>query len=653
MHREREEAIPLKSRNRDPSDEDDDDVSGDTTTTRAHLQVPAGNRHSNGPSGHNDNGYATSMDDNEVTVTIEVVKPSRLIYKVTDNPPPHMVLLFALQQSLLSVSTALTVSLLVSELICARSDNDIKTRIMSATFLMIGVSTFTMSTLGVRLPIFQGPAMTYIVPLFALTTLPEWQCPAQEDLALHYKNSTMNTTLSMVNGEYLVPRDWINEKIQQSSGSLMAGGLFHMLIGLTGLVGFITRFIGPVTIVPAIVLIGLFIYKVAVRFAQTHWGVAALTTGTAVILALYLAKFSTPVPAWNRQRGFHIKWQPLHQMFAILIAVVVGWLVSWLLTELDVLSAEPGNKQFYARTDTRLDIITQAPWFAVPYPGQFGMPSFHVGAFVSFFIATIMSLLDSLGDYSACARACYVPQPPAFAFNRGIAVEGVMSIISGATGCCHATVSFGGNIGAIGLTKVASRRVFQAIGLLYVLFAVITKVGAVFITIPYCVLGGVQIITSGIFIGVVLSNLQYVDLNSSRNLAIIGMALLLGLMLPYWKEQNPDAIQTGVEDLDRIIGIMISNPVFVGGFVSCFLDNTVPGTLAERGLAKVSPKKKDDDIKQEKNEEISDEFENGYEIYDIPWLPASIKQSAIAKYIPIFPGKSPAKSMTNAPLMAM
>lgn len=55
-----------------------------------------------------------------------------------------------LQQSLLAVSTSLTVSLLVSEFICARDNNDVKTRVTSATFLMAGLSTFTMSTFGVR-----------------------------------------------------------------------------------------------------------------------------------------------------------------------------------------------------------------------------------------------------------------------------------------------------------------------------------------------------------------------------------------------------------------------------------------------------------------------------------------------------------------------
>lgn len=93
---------------------------------------------------------------------------------------------------------------------------------------------------------------------------------------------------------------------------------------------------------------------------------------------------------------------------------------------------------------------------------------------------------------------------------------------------------------------MASRRVFQVVGVLYIVFAVVNKLGAVFITIPHCVLGGIQIITSGIFIGVVLSNLQYVDLRSTRNTAIIGISLLVGLMLPYWVEKNPTAIKTGI-----------------------------------------------------------------------------------------------------------
>ena len=51
------------------------------------------------------------------------------------------------------MSSALSVSLIVSEVVCARDDGEIKTKILSATFLMIGLSTFCMSTFGVRLEI--------------------------------------------------------------------------------------------------------------------------------------------------------------------------------------------------------------------------------------------------------------------------------------------------------------------------------------------------------------------------------------------------------------------------------------------------------------------------------------------------------------------
>lgn len=86
--------------------------------------------------------------------------------------------------------------------------------------------------------------------------------------------------------------------------------------------------------------------------------------------------------------------------------------------------------------------------------GMFGMATFSIGGFISFFVATILSVLDSIGDYSACARTARVPPPPAFAFNRGIAIEGLVSFFGGTLGCCHATSSYGGNIGAMGITRV-------------------------------------------------------------------------------------------------------------------------------------------------------------------------------------------------------
>lgn len=87
---------------------------------------------------------------------------------------------------------------------------------------------------------------------------------------------------------------------------------------------------------------------------------------------------------------------------------------------------------------------------------------------------------------------------------------------------------------------------FIATGVIYFIFGIIGKISAVFLTIPYPVLGGALIVMFGMFNGVVLSNLQVVSLSSTRNLAIMGTAIFFGFMIPYWLETNPDAIQTGV-----------------------------------------------------------------------------------------------------------
>ena len=88
------------------------------------------------------------------------------------------------------------------------------------------------------------------------------------------------------------------------------------------------------------------------------------------------------------------------------------------------------------------------------FAGQFGSPLFSYSALIGFLIATFVSILDSIGDYYAAAKMCQVPPPPRHAINRGIAIEGFCSMLSGFYGTGHATTTYGGNIGTIGMTKV-------------------------------------------------------------------------------------------------------------------------------------------------------------------------------------------------------
>ncbi len=73
---------------------------------------------------------------------------------------------------------------------------------------------------------------------------------------------------------------------------------------------------------------------------------------------------------------------------------------------------------------------------------------------MAFIVATLVSTFESMGDYYACAAACEVPPPPKHAVNRGIAIEGFASMLSGLLGACHATTTYSEIVGIVAITKV-------------------------------------------------------------------------------------------------------------------------------------------------------------------------------------------------------
>lgn len=549
-----------------------------------------------------------------------------MIYNVSESPPWYLCIFFGLQQALLSLSGNLSVTLLVAETVCAENDEEFKAKLLGSTLFMSGVTTLLMTFVGMRLPLFQGAAPDYVIPLLAMAAINKERCTLDPALIDQARNESIlrNTTVDLV----ALNRGNVLYNTQILQGSLILAGLIHCVIGATGLIGFLMRFVGPVTIVPAIFLIGIYLMKATSKFAKVHWGISFMTCAISLILALYMSKIKLPVPIWTRKKKCHMTRYPYQQVFAILIAIMIGWMVCGIMTATNAIPYDESDTRFYTRTDARSHIIKSSRWFYFPYPGQFGPIDFSISVFVGFMIATFTSILDSIGDYYACAAMCRTPPPPAHAVNRGIAVEGLCSAIAGLLGCGHATTTYGGNIGAIGVTRVSSRMVFFVCGVIYILFGIIGKISAVFICIPYPVLGGALITMYGMFTGVVLSNLHAVDLSSTRNLAIIGTSIFTGLMVPYWVEEYPTELSTGSEKADEILEILLGNPNMFGGVLACILDNTVPGTIEERGIA-TWQNVEDPNIAKKV-------YVEGYAIYE-PWLPKRIRQANFLKYIPFLP----------------
>ena len=85
---------------------------------------------------------------------------------------------------------------------------------------------------------------------------------------------------------------------------------------------------------------------------------------------------------------------------------------------------------------------------------------------------------------------------------------------------------------------------------------------------------------------------------------------------------------TGVSEIDQILTVLFSTSMAVGCIVALILDNTIPGTIEERGLKAWRQHLSDD----------SDEFETAsIKVYDLPFGLNRISNYKVAKYLPFLP----------------
>ena len=134
--------------------------------------------------------------------------------------------------------------------------------------------------------------------------------------------------------------------------------------------------------------------------------------------------------------------------------------------------------------------------------------------------------------------------------SRGLGAEGLGCLIAGILQTCNGTTSYSENIGSIGLTKVASRRVIRMGAAAMLVIPIVAKFGATLSTLPQPVVGAMFVGLFGMIASVGLSNLQIVNLNNSRNLFIIGISFFCGLSVPY--HFQPHAVgQRGSDRLER------------------------------------------------------------------------------------------------------
>lgn len=475
--------------------------------------------------------------------------PSALLYGIDDIPSPVESLTLGFQHYLTMFGSTVAIPLLLAGKLGLEDPVELG-MLISTMFFVSGLTTILQTQWGNRLPIVQGGTFSFLTPAFAIAGMAALQDAGWE------------------------------VRMQHIQGAIIAGALFEIVIGYSGLVGRVLRFVGPITIAPTIALIGLSLFKFGAPVAGSHWGIGGLTIGLIVLFSQYLKR---------THRAF--------ELFPILLAILIAWGTSAALTYAGVF---PEGHPAHVSTAN----VAAAAWFRVPYPFQWGVPVFGAAAIVGMLAGYVASMVESIGDYYACARLAGAKIPDERTINKGIGMEGIGCLIAGCFGTGNGTTSYSENIGAIGLTRVGSRRVVQVGALLMVVLGVVGKFGALFTTIPQPVVGGMYCAMFGMIASVGLSNLQFVDLNSARNLFIVGFAFFMGLSVPEYFGQNPlelpwfygwgeyyaswggvvGVFGELVREVPNILNTIGLTGMAVGALVAMVLDNTIPGTPAERGL---------------------------------------------------------------------
>ena len=463
-----------------------------------------------------------------------------ILYPIGSKPKFGTALLLGLQQVLTQFGSTVIIPIIVSGAMGMPVEET--ALLISTMFFCAGITTLIQqSPIGNQLPILQGGTFSFLGPMFAIVGM----CAAE---GFGYE-----------------------VMIQQVCAAVMFASVFEIAIGYSGLMGLIKRAFSPIVIGPTIAMIGLALYGVGAPWMAANWWVSIFTLVMIVVFSQIL--------------GRHHK---VFALFPLLLSIIIAWLVCFIGTVSGWIPE--GNP---ANLNSGLGFIQAAPWFwfkpAIPF--KWGFPTLGaitVAGSFGMIAGYVSSMIESVGDYYSCARIAEAPVPTEKMISKGIGAEGIGCLVASLFQTCNGTTSYSENIGSIGLTRVASRRVLRFAGVILLILPFFGKFGMVLATLPQPIVGALFFAMFGLIAATGLSNLQFTNMNNARNLFIVGMGLFAGLTLPAHFGAN--SMVTGDQGsfayiITNIIQTLLTTGMAMTAFITMLLDNLLPGaTRAERGL---------------------------------------------------------------------
>ncbi|XP_014517779.1 nucleobase-ascorbate transporter 1 [Vigna radiata var. radiata] len=474
-----------------------------------------------------------------------------LEYCIDSNPPWVETILLAFQNYILMLGTSVMIpSMLVPAMGGSSGD---KARVIQTLLFVAGINTLLQALFGTRLPAVVGGSFAYVIPIAYIIS---------------------DSSLQRIND----PHERFLQTMRAIQGALIVASSIQIVLGYSQIWGLFSRFFSPLGMAPVVGLVGL-------GFIQRGFPALGNCVEIGIPMLLLIVGLSQYLKHVRLYRDI-----PIFERFPVLICVTIVWIYSVILTASGAYRHKATITQNSCRTD-RANLISTAPWFMLPYPLQWGAPTFSAAHSFAMMSAVIVSMVESTGAYKAASRLAIATPPPAYVLSRGIGWQGIGILLDGLYGTGTGSTVSVENVGLLGLTRVGSRRVVQISAGFMIFFSTLGKFGAVFASIPFPIFAAIYCVVFGLVAAVGISFLQFTNMNSMRNLIITGLTLFLGLSVPhffnqYWTSSHHGPVHTNAGWFNAFLNTVFSSPATVGLIVAVFLDNTleVERSKKDRGM---------------------------------------------------------------------
>ncbi|WP_326537918.1 solute carrier family 23 protein [Pseudorhodoferax sp.] len=291
----------------------------------------------------------------------------------------------------------------------------------------------------------------------------------------------------------------INANLGPALGGIIACGALYAAIGLVVAVSgtaWIEKLMPPVVTGAIVAVIGLNLATVAIKGIGGSTFETSFALATVVVIGLVAVSTGGMV-----------------QRLMLLVGVLVSYAAYLLVTS-------------YGGIGKPIDFqaVANAPWFGVP---AFASPSFTAAGISLIAPVALILVAENLGHVKAVAAIS--GQNMDRYIGRAFFGDGVATMLSGAAGGTGVT-TYAENIGVMTVTRIFSTLAFVVAACIAIVLGFSPKFGALIMTIPAAVLGGVSIVVFGLIAiaGVRIWVGQRVDLTNNKNLIVASAILIAG-----------------------------------------------------------------------------------------------------------------------------